>query len=118
MIAKSKFFTVTIHILVWLGLFLIPFIDDWQHFNTDFILRVGFTFSLLAGIFYFNYYFLIPRLFLKQRIFYFLLAVLGTILLAVSVNMIYAHLLGPYVQMGRHHPNSTRLFFNTFFPAL
>ena len=121
MISRSKFVTVAIHVLVWLGLFLIPFIDERQHLNIDFMLRVGFTFALLAGWFYFNFYFLIPRLFLRKKILFFLLAVLGTLLFVSTVNVLYAYGLDlaglrPEIH-GRHHSNYSRLFLNTFFPA-
>ncbi len=118
MISKSKSVTVAIHILVWLGLFLIPFIDDRQHLNIDFILRVGFTFSLFAGLFYFNFYFLLPRLFLKRKILYFFLAVVATLVVVSALNTAYALLINQYYPMVRHHPSNTRLFLNTFFPSL
>jgi two-component sensor histidine kinase len=117
MVPRSKFFTVAIHVLIWLGLFLIPFIDERQHLNIDFILRVGFTFSLLAGSFYFNFYFLIPRLFLRRKFIYFFLAALGTLIFIAAINTLYVYLLGPPMFSGRHHANYSRLFLNTFFPA-
>ena len=62
---KTRFITVLVHVLVWLGLFMIPFIDDRQHISAHFLIRISFTYLLLAGFFYFNYLVLIPRLFLN-----------------------------------------------------
>jgi two-component system LytT family sensor kinase len=115
----STFVTILIHVLVWLGLFLIPFIDERQHANIDFLIRVGFTFILFASFFYFNYLFLIPRLFLRRRTAYYILSVLVTILFIIGVNMAYIMLLNHLGFEEKHHiTNFNRLFWNLFFPSL
>ena len=115
---KKKFVTVLVHVLVWLGLFMIPFIDDRQHISFYFLIRISFTFLLLAGFFYVNYLVLIPRLFLRKKIGYFILGVAASLLLVSLIQIGYVAFLEYLGLSGMHHgSNYARLFLNTFFPA-
>jgi sensor histidine kinase YesM len=115
---KTRFITVLVHVLVWLGLFMIPFIDDRQHISAHFLIRISFTYLLLAGFFYFNYLVLIPRLFLRKKIGYFVFGVVAGLLL---VSFIQVGVVASLEFLGfpgiRHGHNYIRLFLNTLFPA-
>jgi hypothetical protein len=90
---KIKRFTIATHALVWMLLLVIPYISTDQVFNTldptsdmkYLILCVVLSIVLLI-IFYFNYFFLIPRYLFAQR--YWLYSFL--LLLAITVVFVFA----------------------------
>lgn len=82
---KVKRFTIAIHVLVWLLLLVIPYVSTDQLFNLlvpgsgrQYLLLSIALSTVLLLIFYFNYFFLIPRFLLaKKYVRYFLLLLLA-----------------------------------------
>ncbi len=116
----SKLSTIAIHVLIWLGLFLLPFLDEnHQHFNTPFIYRIAFDYILFAGFFYLNAFVLIPRYFLNSRIRTYLLIIITCIISVFFIKYAYSEILHQLVPDNHPHSfNFMRMFFGTFFPSL
>ena len=115
----SRFFTIAIHVLIWLGLYMIPYIDDTrQHFSPHFIWRNTSLFLLLVSFFYFNTYFLIRKLFLPGKLFYYLLAILACLVFISGMNLLFSSIIDAYVPSESHHPVILHRLFFPVFPAL
>jgi len=115
----SRFFTIAIHILIWLGLYMIPYIDDTrQHISPHFIWRNTSLFLLLVSFFYFNTYFLIRKFFLPGRLFFYLTAILACLVFISGMNLLFSGIIDAYVPSEYHqHSFIHRLFF-PLFPSL
>jgi len=117
---NSKILTITIHVLVWLGLFMLPFLDEnHQHFNSPFIYRIGFDYVLFAVFFYMNAYFLIPRYFLAKKIEKYILIIVACIPAVFLIKFAYAEILHHYILNDNRPPfNLARMFYGSLFPSL
>ena len=117
--AQSKFFTIAIHLLVWLGFFLFPFIDDnRQHVSNYFIIRNAFLLLLLASFYYLNSLALIPRLLLPGKRRSYILIILAIILTISMVNLLFASIIDGLIPHEMHHPSFSRRLFYPVFPSL
>jgi two-component system, LytTR family, sensor kinase len=114
----SKIFTVAIHILIWVGLFMIPFIDDNRHITTHFIWRNAILFFLLISFYYFNTYLLIRKLFLPGRLFYFFLAIFGCLILITGLNLCFIEILDYFVPPEFHRLGYFHRLLFPVFPSL
>jgi two-component system, LytTR family, sensor kinase len=115
----SKFFTIAIHVLIWIGLYMVPYIDDSrQHISPHFILRNTALFILLVSFFYFNTYYLIRRLFLPGKLVYYLLAILGCLVFISGAHLIFSAIIDVYSPSEFHHPGFLHRLFFPVFPAL
>jgi two-component system, LytTR family, sensor kinase len=116
---NSRWFTPAIHILFWLGFFLIPFIDDnRQHVSDYFIIRNAFLLALLASFYYLNYLLFIPKLLLRGRMQVYGVIILAMILSISVVNMLFAQILDDLMSHEMHHPGIMRRLFFPVFPSL
>jgi sensor histidine kinase YesM len=86
---------VLVHILCWIIVLLIPSISAISviinngEVHTKMFFAPIISFSLiLISIFYFNYYFLIPRLLFRGKRFFYVLSCIGIVLLVLSVPFI------------------------------
>ncbi len=114
----SRFFTIAIHVLIWLGLYMIPYIDDTrQHISPHFIWRNTSIFLLLASLFYFNTYYLIRKLFLPGKLFYYLLAIAGCLIFISGMNLLFSSIID-IILSDAHHPNYLHRLFLPVFPSL
>ncbi|MET3876262.1 membrane protease YdiL (CAAX protease family) [Chitinophaga sp. OAE865] len=96
---KIKRYTIAIHALVWILLLVIPYISTDQLFDAldptsdkKYLLRCFALSTVLIVIFYFNYFFLIPKYLLTQRYwlyFSFLLLAVVTVFLLSAVMFFY-----------------------------
>ena len=115
----SRFFTIAIHVLIWLGLYMIPYIDDTrQHVSPHFIWRNTMLFLLLVSFFYFNTYYLIRKLFLPGKLFYYLLAILGCLVFISVMHLLFSSIIDTYVPSEFHHPGVLHRLFFPVFPSL
>jgi two-component system, LytTR family, sensor kinase len=114
----SRFFTVAIHILIWLGLFMIPYIDDNRHITPHFLWRNVILLLLLASFFYFNTYFLIRKLFLPGKLVFYLFTILGCILLIAGLNFIFVGILDHFIPSEFHRPGNLHRFLFPILPSL
>jgi two-component system LytT family sensor kinase len=115
----SRFFTFAIHVLIWLGLYMIPYIDDSrQHLSPHFILRNTSLFLLLVSFFYFNTYFLIRKLFLPGKLLYYLGAIVACIAFISGMNLVFSGIIDSMVPSEYHHPGYLHRLFFPVFPAL
>jgi sensor histidine kinase YesM len=115
----SRFFIVSIHVLIWLGLYMIPFIDDTrQHLTPHFIWRNTMLFILLISFFYLNTYYLIRKLFMPGQLFYYLLAILGCLIFISIFHLLLSGIIDAYVPSEFHHPSSLHRLLLPVFPSL
>jgi two-component system LytT family sensor kinase len=115
----SRFFTIAIHVLIWLGLYMIPYIDDTrQHISPHFIWRNTMLFLLLVSFFYFNTYYLIRKFFLPGKLFYYLLAILGCLVFISVTHLLFSSIIDTYVPSEFHHPGVLHRLFFPVFPSL
>ncbi|MCX6244373.1 MAG: histidine kinase [Bacteroidetes bacterium] len=114
----SRFYTIAIHILIWGGLFMIPFIDDNRHITPHFIWRNAILFVLLMAFYYFNTYFLIRKFYLPGRMLYYFLAIIGCLVLIASLNLLSLEILDNYISPDFHRPSHLHRFFFPVFPSL
>lgn len=116
---QSKFFIIAIHVLIWVGLYMIPYIDDTrQHISPHFIWRNTMLFLLLASFFYFNTYLLFRKLFVPGKLFYYLLAILGCLVFISTANFLFSSIIDKYVPSEFHRPDIFHRLFFPIFPAL
>ncbi|MGA3015137.1 MAG: histidine kinase [Bacteroidales bacterium] len=116
---QSRFFTIAIHVLIWGGLYMIPYIDDTrQHISPHFIWRNTMLFILLASFFYFNTYYLFRKLFLPGKLFYYLSAIFGCIVFISIAHFFFSTLIDKYIPSDFHHPDIFHRLFFPIFPAL
>lgn len=94
---KSKAITIIIQILVWTGLLLFPLIfspptppgfPKSQGINT---IELTINFLLLIGFYYFNFYLLIPRFYLKKKTAIYIFSVIGTLVAYTLISNIIAY---------------------------
>jgi two-component system, LytTR family, sensor kinase len=115
----SRFFIIAIHVLIWLGLYMIPYIDDTrQHISPHFIWRNTSLFLLLVSFFYFNTYFLIRKLFLPGKLFYYLLSILACLVFISGMNLLFSSIIDAYIPSESHHPGFFHRLFFPVFPSL
>lgn len=83
-------YSVWVHIFLWLAYFAFPLLFFFQNevMRRNYLIMGSFLTVLVAIFFYYNYLFLIPRYFLKKRIWaYFLLLLAGLIVICL-VNVV------------------------------
>lgn len=115
----SRFFTITIHVLIWLGLFMLPFIDDSrQHVSPHFIWRNSMLFLLLISFYYFNTYYLIRKFFLPGKQFYYFISILSCLVFISVMHLLVSSFIDIYVPSEFHHPGVLHRLFFPVFPAL
>ena len=115
----SGFFTIAIHVLIWAGLYMIPYIDDTrQHISPHFIWRNTVLFLLLISFYYFNTYFLIRKLFLPGKLFYFFTAIMGCLIFISGTHFLFSSIIDAFVPSEFHHPGVLHRLFFPVFPSL
>ena len=97
---KGKSFTIAIHTLVWVFLLVIPYVTTDQVFNSldptsdiKYLLLCFVLSTVLIIIFYFNYFFLIPKYLLTNKYwlyFSFLLLAIATVFLFSGVLFFFS----------------------------
>jgi len=107
----SKSFNIGIHIVIWLAFMFLPlvFIES-EEGKIRFVQMGWFLLFLIAGYFYFNYFFLIPKLLFQKKIvlyILFLVAGLGDIIL---LSETYFYFLETVINPRPHHHH----FFGRF----
>lgn len=115
---QSRWFTAAIHVLFWLGFFLIPFIDDnRQHISEYFIVRHAMFLCLLAAFYYINSLVLIPGLLLTGKIRVYSLMILLFIVAIAVLNLLLSQILDGLMDHEMHHPSFLRRLFFPVFPS-
>ncbi|MEI7897376.1 MAG: histidine kinase [bacterium] len=115
---RSKWYTLLIHILVWVAFFLVPLIFiESETGRTRFMIMGWFSQMLMAGYFYYNFLYLIPQFLLKKKLFlYFLMLLLGLLVIS-GLNVAFTVATSGF--MAHHHPFSFwRTAFFPFYPAV
>ncbi len=116
---QSRFFVIAIHVLIWIGFYMIPFIDDTrQHISPHFIWIHTLLSLLLVFFFYFNTYYLFHKLFVPGRLFYYLLTILGCVIFMSGTNFLLASIIDKYVPSEFHHPDIFHRLLFPVFPAM
>jgi sensor histidine kinase YesM len=90
---KSSVNTIFIHVIVWVLLLLVPFSSTYEVMHSFHgegikfsILPILVVSSLLIGLFYLNYFLLIPRFLLPRKYFLYFVVLLGGILLTAILS--------------------------------
>ncbi len=106
-IVRSKYFTIFLHISVWMIIFLLPWVLRPGPFSHADIVPQRFPpgehFQVLSTLmnisfiplFYLNAFLLVPRFFNKKRWYVFLLFVVISVAILAEVNVVIRHLLSP-----------------------
>lgn len=118
-IASSKTFTVILHVMIWVGLFLLPFLDEqpW-HATPYFVTRNAFLLILLASFYYLNYYILLPKLFLPNRFLLYYGGIFLMLILVCVINLVFAGIMDMVYDHVRNRPGVWRRLSFPVFPAL
>jgi len=114
----SKTYTIAIHLLIWVSFFFIPllFIESAQG-RERFIIMGWFLLSLMAGYFYLNYLYLIPRFLLRKKILPYILFLAGTLVCIGLIHLLYVYGIGTFLEH-RHRPPLKHIAFTPLYPAL
>lgn len=110
---------ILIHVLIWIALLLVPllFIES-QEGMKRYITFGGAHLVFIAGYFYINYLFFIPKFLLKKNFRAFILTVLLALIVISLINVIYDLQIHNYFFPGSHHLNSlSRSVFGAIFGA-
>ncbi len=96
---KNLFFTITIHIIAWGVLLMLPFVATYQvissfsessdHISLIPVILLGIIFVF---IFYFNYFILIPRFLLAKKYLTYITALVLAILTAFLISAVFLNL--------------------------
>jgi two-component system, LytTR family, sensor kinase len=114
----SRIFTVSIHLILWLAWFFFPFLFiDSAEEGYRYFMKNGFLLCLLAGFFYTNSLVLIPRLLLKRKVLFYVLALLGCFILISVLHYLWGFVLIDLGLRSGRHPMAHRLYY-PLFPAL
>lgn len=88
---KTKQFTLLLHFIIWGSLILLPLLISIANSDGHTLLFDHFFYTtsnlLNAGLFYFNVFWLYPKLAWKGHWFYYLVAILATIVVAYMLKM-------------------------------
>ena len=99
---KKKWITIAIHVLIWLAIFLLPYIlnPDYEpephgkkHSKTDFRDLNTVTKIFWLALFYFNAFILVPRLVYKRKFILYVLSLLGLFGVIMLVHGILFHMM-------------------------
>jgi sensor histidine kinase YesM len=115
---RSRFTVPLIHLFAWLALFLVPLIFmDSERGRERFMFMGWFLQLLMAGYFYYNYAWLIPRFFLKRRLAsYFILLISGFLAIGL-INIGFSYLMYDFISF-RHPFNPWRAFSFVIYPGI
>lgn len=98
---KNKFTTVSIHVIAWTLLLLVPYLSTFQVIKSIVLDIHEITFLpifvlsfVLIGIFYVNYFVLIPRYLLTKRYLIYAATFLSCIVTAIGFSWLIFHLFG------------------------
>jgi hypothetical protein len=84
---KKKLLSILFHVLGWSGFILLPIIIFDIHSADSFPWRMLYNFGLMIGIFYLNYFFIVPNLLLKRRFLLFTLVVVALLAGTFIINI-------------------------------
>jgi sensor histidine kinase YesM len=96
---KNKFITISIHVIAWGLLLMVPFISSYHVIksfasptdNISYIPIINLSIFLIV-IFYFNYFFLIPKFLLLKKYFLYVITLLLTIATTFVLSGIILHI--------------------------
>ncbi len=112
---RPGYFAPALHIIIWMLLLIIPSILFWNQNFFGLTHRFFFITSLYhIGFFYFNAYFLYPKLLTRKRWWLYLLSI-AAILIASYQIKIYILQLNPHFNL---IPQNTRIIFFAMIPFL
>jgi two-component system, LytTR family, sensor kinase len=117
----SRILTILIHIVLWMGIFLIPLLFiDWEPGRIRYLWFQGFLLITVAIFFYLNSFVLIPRFYLKNRLFLFFLILLACFAVISILNYYYGLVLDQHVFLDDHprHHNPNYRFIAPLLPFL
>lgn len=98
---------------------MIPYIDDTrQHLSPHFIAKNSSLFLLLVSFFYFNTYFLIRKLFLPGKMFWYLVTILGCLVFISATNLLFSNIIDTWIPGEPHRFNALHRLFFPVFPSL
>jgi LytS/YehU family sensor histidine kinase len=115
---RSRYFIPLIHVFAWLALFLLPLLFmDSERGRDRYIYMGWFLQVLMAGCFYYNYLFLIPKYLLKKRLLlYFFLLLSGFVAVAL-LNVAFSRTMYNFFEF-RHSFSFWRAFSFTIYPTV
>jgi len=117
---NSKSFTIGIHVIIWLAFMLLPlvFIESVEG-KIRFIQMGWFLIILLIGYFYFNYFYLIPKLLFQKKIFLYILFLVAGLAAILLLSQTYFYFLEIIIKHRTpHHHFFSRFFFMPLTPSL
>src|ERR1039457_5282480 len=103
-LSQTRFFSTLIHILIWSAFIFIPllFMENAEGRQRFMIFGWSMMF-LMAGYFYFNYLFLIPRFLLQKKLTNYEIFMITGFLIISSLNIIYSVIVHAYFIPNIHH---------------
>jgi len=108
---NSRSFSIGIHIIIWLAFMLLPLvIIESEEGKIRFVQMGWFLLFLIAGYFYLNYFYLIPKLLFKKKIILYILFLVAGLGVIILLSETYFYFLEPLFSHRLHH----RHFFGRF----
>jgi two-component system, LytTR family, sensor kinase len=118
-LSQTRLFSVLIHILIWSAFIFIPllFMENIEA-RMRFMIFGWSMMVLMAGYFYFNYLFLIPRFLLQKKLAHYVVFLFAGLLVISSLNVIYCSVIHGYFIPNIHHRGPMRYAIMTISPAI
>jgi len=108
---NSKSFTIGIHVIIWLAFMLLPIVFIESEEGKIRFVQIGwFLLLLIAGYFYLNYFYLIPKLLFQKKIILYILFLAAGLGIIILLSETYFYFLETAFSHRPHH----RHFFGRF----
>lgn len=118
-LSKTRFFSVLIHILIWAAFIFIPLLFMETSEGRQRFLIFGWSMLLfMAGYFYLNYLFLIPRFLLKKKLLNYVIFLLAGFFVISSLNVFYSYIIHQFFIPNIHHHSPLHYFLMTIYPTI
>lgn len=118
-LSQTRFFSVLIHILIWAAFIFIPLLFMETIEGRQRFLIFGWSMLLfMAGYFYLNYLFLIPRFLLKKKLPGYILFLLAGLLVISGLNVSYSYIVHLFFIPNIHHHGPLHYSLTTIYPAI
>ncbi len=114
----SRKYTLVIHLLIWISFFFVPllFIESGPG-RLRFMVMGWFMLLLMAGYFYLNYLYLIPRFLLQKKTLLYFFLLITALLLIGLIHLGYIYSVGNLIDH-RHRPPVFHIALTPLYPSL
>jgi sensor histidine kinase YesM len=118
-LSQTRFFSFLIHLLIWAAFIFIPLLFMETPEGRQRFMIFGWSMLVfMAGYFYLNYLFLIPRLLLKKKLIHYVIYLLAGLIVISGLNLFFTSFIHQYFIPNIHHHSPWHYTLTTIYPAI